>query len=588
MEYNQELQDILSKNTLFAGLTINDIKELAKILTVDKFKRGDDIVLEGDNPDKIYVILKGRASVIKVLKERDKQSEQEIAILKSGDSIGDVTLIDRQPRSATVRAIDDTETISFRIDQLSSLSHHEDSIEAKLKINFALRLSQYLRSSNTNTLTERKKHQSEIVQLTNFDVTTGLPNQYLFKDKLSEQLAKFPDNVLALIQIEIVDYKEICDAMGDEIGDSFLTAITERLTSSLPDIQLMARVGFNQFMLMYTGYGDPEHVSHMATRIIRLFSNPVMVRDDNIFTNIYLGVSHFPEDGIQPDLLMKRAGLALDAAKLNEPNSFSFYNNEMDVLVAQRRQLIKELHEAFDKDLFELYYQAQVDLATGELIGVESLIRWIHPEKGMISPVVFIPIVEQTGMIISLGYWIFRSACMQAKLWADAGKPLRVAVNLSSIQFMQKDLLPQFKKIIEEVGVSPTLLELEITESIMMGDIDVTIGKIKEFVDMGFIIAIDDFGTGYSSLSYLRKLPIHKLKIDQSFVRDIAKGSEAKDIIRCIVGMAKGLRLQLIAEGIEDEVQQNFLKELEVDEGQGYLFSKPIPASELEKKFFNL
>lgn len=588
MEYTQELHALLEKNTLFAGLTTADFKELAGILTVDKFKPGEDIVVEGDNPDKIYVILSGRGSVIKTMTDEDKEVEQEIAVLKSGDSIGDVTLIDRQPRSATVRAIEPTETISFMIDQLGSLSNHEDSIEAKLKINFALRLSQYLRNSNSNTLTERKKHKSEITQLTNFDVVTGLPNQYLFKEKLSERFAESPDKPAAIIQIEVSDYKEVSDAMGEQAGDQFLTAISNRLTTNLGDVQLIARVGFNQFMILYSEFDDPDAVSALVTRIIHLFSNPFMVQNDNILTNVYLGIALFPEDGIQPPLIMKHAGLALDAAKLGEKNSFAYYNTEMDSQIAQRRQLIQELREAMQKDQFELYYQAQVSLANNnKIIGVESLIRWIHPEKGIISPVVFIPIVEQTGMIVELGYWILRKACEQAKRWDEAGHPLRVAINLSSIQFMQKDLMERFQQIFDEIKISPHLIELEITESVMMADVDETIAKIQQFVDMGFIIAIDDFGTGYSSLSYLRKLPIHKLKIDQSFVRDIEKSPDAKDIIQCIVGMAKGLRLETIAEGIEGDIQRKFLADIGVDEGQGYMFSKPIPASELEQKYFS-
>jgi EAL domain-containing protein (putative c-di-GMP-specific phosphodiesterase class I) len=326
-------------------------------------------------------------------------------------------------------------------------------------------------------------------------------------------------------------------------------------------------------------------VPALCSRIIRLFSNPFLVADDNLFTNIYIGIGHYPDDGIQPEALIKRAGLALDAAKLGEPNTFAFYNKDMDALVEQRRQLIQELHEAFAGEQFQLFYQAQVDLKTGKLLGAESLIRWIHPEKGIISPVIFIPIVEQTGMIIKLGHWIFRKACEQAKKWNDMGHPLRLAVNLSSIQFKQRDLVAQFSKVIKEIGIPPALIELEVTESVMMSDVDETIQKIQQFVDMGFVMAMDDFGTGYSSLSFLRKLPIDKLKVDQSFVRDIGKGEDSKDIIRCIVGMAKGLRIHTIAEGIEDEIQRDFLNSLGVDEGQGYLFSKPIPPDEFEQKF---
>lgn len=586
MEYTQELHDILAKNNLFKGLTETDFKELANILSHEKFKEKENIVIEGENPDKIYVILRGSGKVIKSILEDDVKVDHEIAVLKAGDSIGDVTLIDRQPRSATVRAAEPTETISFRIDDLSSLSRHEDSIEAKLKINFALRLSQYLRGSNTNTLTERKKHKSEITQLTNFDIVTGLPNHILFKEKLTFQLKDKPNTPVALIQIEICSYKDVCDVMGSDFGDQFLAAVSERLTSSLDRVALVGRLRFNQFIILSDDVPDDETIKSIASQIILLFKQPFVIQTDSVFTNVYLGISRSSTDGRDAENLLKYSGLAVDASKLGAPNTFAFYSKEMDELVAQRHQLIRELHDAMEKNQFQLYYQAQVDLETGKIIGVESLIRWIHPEKGVVSPVIFIPIVEQAGMIIELGHWIFRNACIQAKKWDDAGHPLRVAVNLSSIQFMQKDLLPEFEKVIKEVGIKPSLIELEITESVMLSDIEETIEKIQSFVDMGFIFAIDDFGTGYSSLSYLRRLPIHKIKVDQSFVRDISKSADAKDIIRCIVGMAKGLRLDTIAEGIEYEDQRDFLRELKVDEGQGYMFSKPITAQEIEEKYF--
>lgn len=588
MKYSQELHDLLSRNSLFNSLNASDYQDLAKILTQETFQEGENIVKEGELPDKIYVILSGSASVIKTLSDNAEFFEHEVAVLKPGDSIGDVSLIDRQPRSATVRALEKTVTISFLIDQLSSLSPREDSIESKLKINFAVKMSQYLRNANNNTLSERKRHQSEITQLTNFDVVTGLPNQYLFRQKLSEQLAEYADDVIALIQVEIVDFKEVCDALGNEVGEQFLTAASDRLTTSTANMHLIARVGFNQFMIMCTKLPDLSAVPLLVTRIIHLFSSPFMINDDNIFTNIYVGIAHYPDDGIQPDILIKRAGLALDAAKLNEPNSYAFYNKEMDKLVENRRKLIHELHEAFDGDQFELYYQPQVDLKSNKLIGAEALIRWIHPNDGMIAPAVFIPIVEQTGLILKLGIWIFRMACAQAKMWRDSGNPLRIAVNLSALQFMQKDLIKTFKQIIEETEISPSLIELEITESIMMSDSQETIAKINQFVEMGFIIAIDDFGTGYSSLSSLSKLPIHKLKIDQSFINEMMTSENNKAIVECIIAMAKGLRLIVIAEGVENHDQAAILSELACDEGQGYLFSKPITASEFEHLYFTL
>nr|AEI30294.1 diguanylate cyclase/phosphodiesterase with PAS/PAC sensor(s) [uncultured microorganism] len=586
MEIGSSLMDVFKHNPLFDNLTIADFRSLSKILVPENFKEGDLIVHEGEQPDKVYVIVSGTASVFKSMQDGVEVFEEEIAILKPGDSIGEVTLLDRQPRSATVRALSSVETVSFHIEQLCSLACHDDSIEAKLKINLSLRLCQYLRNANSNTLSERKRHQVEITTLTNFDVVTGLANQYLFKERLSEHLSCSPDQTFALLQIEIVDYKEVCDALGTDVGDEFLMAISDRLTATLSDVHLIARVGFNQFMMMYTKLTDINAVSSLVSRVLHLFSNAFIARDDNIFTNVYIGISLYPDDGIQPELLIKHAGLALDAAKLNEPNSHAFYNSEMDKLVEERRQLIKALYEAYEGDQFELYYQPQFLLSNNELVGVEALIRWIHPTKGLISPVVFIPIVEQTGMIIKLGTWIFRMACAQAKMWHDAGHSIRVSVNLSALQFMQKNLVNDFKRIISETGVSPNLIELEITESIMISDFDNTIKKIKEFSDLGCVISIDDFGTGYSSLSTLSRLPIQKLKIDQSFVRNIQGTPESKDVIRCIVGLAKGLGLSIIAEGIEKKEQADFLKEIGCDEAQGYLYCKPVPASEFEQMYF--
>ena len=586
MEYSQKIEDLLKSNQLFSTLSHANCIELGKITDLMAFSEGENIVEEGEEPDNLYVIISGNASVIKTQYDDEEKFEHEVAVLGPGDSIGDVTLIDRMPRSATVRALSSCELLKIPIDRLSTLSRTEDCIETKLKINFAHRLSQYLRNANNHTLTERRRHRAELTQLTNFDIVTGLPNQYLFKEQLTTQLSESPDTPLAVFQVEIVDYKEVCDALGTHVGEEFLTAISDRLSLGLSEVQFLSRVGFNQFMLVFNHQSDFASVTALASRIIHLFANPFIIGEDNILTNIYVGVAHYPDDGKRADLLIKHAGLALDAAKLSEPNSCEFYNAEMDKLVAARRKLVHELHEAYENDQFEIFYQAQVDLATGDLIGAEALIRWVHPTDGLISPAIFIPIVEQTGMIIKLGTWVFKMACAQAKMWLDAGHPVRVAVNLSALQFMQKDLVQAFQHIVVETGVPNDLIELEITESIMMSDANETIDKIQQFVDLGFILAIDDFGTGYSSLSALSTLPIHKLKIDQSFVRGLTQEPSTKDIVQCIISMGKALSLKVIAEGIETEDNIAFLKDKNCDEGQGYYFSKPLPAGEFEKKYF--
>lgn len=584
MQYTESIHNLLLENKLFDSLSDDEVKRIFEIMDDKHFKPGEVIVTEGEPPDDIYIILEGEASVFKTLQEENEVTEQELAILKEKDTIGEVALIDAQPRSATVRAIKDVHAIAFSMSDLAKLSDREDSIDAKLKINFAKKLSDYLRNTNVNTLSERKKHKTEIVQLTNFDIVTGLPNQHLFKETIEKAINVSSHEPFAIIQIELIDYKEICDAIGEEIGERLLTVISDRLSSCLTDISMLARVGFNQFMILQEEISDPEALSVLASRIVRLFSTPFNVGDDNIFTSVYVGVARCPDDGEDAATLIKHAGLALDAAKLDEPNSFAFYSADMNELVARRRRLVHDLHKAYENDEFELFYQPQIDVKTNQIIGAETLIRWFHPEQGMISPAEFIPIVEQTGLIVKLGNWILKMACAQTKMWTEAGmSPLRIAVNLSAIQFKQKDLIEIIKNAIEETNIDPSLIELEITEGVMMSDIDETVKKIQELVDMGFQIAIDDFGTGYSSLSYLRRLPIHKLKIDQSFVKDLHNSEDSKDIIRCIIGMAKGLRLDVIAEGIEDDEQLQFLNQLGCDEGQGYYFSKPVSASEFEK-----
>jgi len=588
MEYSKELHDFLVEDKLFTNLSESDVKSIFDIMRPEEFQSDDVIVAEGDAPDTIYIILEGNAAVLKSSHENENDFEHEIARLKSHDTIGEVALIDRQPRSATVRAIDKVSTICFLISDLLKLSKTEDSIVAKLKINFSQKLSDYLRNTNINTLSERKKHQGQIVQLTNFDIVTGLPNQHLFKETLDKKLKEKPKDFFALYQIEVVDYKEICDALGEEVGEQLLTAISDRLSSCLSDVDMLARVGFNQFMILSKNINDPQVVPVFAKRIIRLFSSPFSVGEDNVFTNVYVGIAQHPDDGKNSTLLIKHAGFSLDTANLDEPNSFSFYNSEMNDLVQKRRELINALYEAYETDQFELFYQSQTSLKTGDLIGAETLIRWFHPERGMISPAEFIPIVEQTGLIVKLGNWILKMACAQAKMWHESGfTNLRIAVNLSAIQFKHKDLIKTITDIVAESNITPAMIELEITEGVMMSDIDETVNKIQKLVDLGFQIAIDDFGTGYSSLSYLQRLPIHKLKIDQSFVRDLDENEDSKDIVRCIVSMAKGLRLEVIAEGIENEAQLAFLKSLGCDEGQGYLFSKPISADEFERTYLN-
>lgn len=581
------LQQLFDTHPLFKGLSSAQQQAFAGIIEDKHFNPGDTIVKEGDLDDAIFFIIKGSASVLKGEEADPSTAAHPIATLNQGDSIGNLALLDKEPRSATVKATSPLQALVFRSSDLHDLNDTPASIESIILINFAIRLSQYLRNTNVTTLSERKRHQAEIVQLTNFDVVTGLPNQQLLKEALAATIAEHPDDIQVLYQSEVSDYKDACDALGQDVGDQLLVNVAERLSTFLKSTDTLYRVGTNQFIIHSKNLARPEDMPHAAQRIIRLFATPFSVDDTEVFSNAYVGVAHYPHDGSTAESLIKHAGLAIDSAKLNDPNSFAFYDMNMNKKVEERRLLVTDLRQALADDQFELFYQPQMNLAQNRLVGAEALIRWTHPVRGMVSPADFIPIVEQTGMIIQLGDWITRMACAQAKMWSQLPKPVRIAINLSAIQFKDKNLVKNLETILAQSRLDPSLVELEITEGIMMTDMDETIAKLKQFSDMGFVIAIDDFGTGYSSLSYLRKLPIDKLKIDQSFVRDLDTDKDSRDIIRCILGLAKSLNLEVIAEGVETEENERFLKELGCDEGQGYLYSKPIPAGEFEHKFLN-
>lgn len=573
------IESVLDEIPIFKSLTHEQRKEMKGLLRIEKFQEGDFIVKEGDASSKVFVILEGNASVV--------NGDQLIASLAKDDTIGDLALIDNQPRSADVKANNSVVTVSFDLGELKEVSNQPIPLETALKLNCAIKVANYLRGSNLRSLSDRKKHRTEISLLTNYDVVTGLPNQHFFTQELKNYIEKSPSLNHVIFQIELVEYKEIADAMGADFADELLNEFSEKLDTIVPLNTLVARVGSNQFMLLLPYVKDLDSLSHFAKKILNIMISPMYVRNEEVFINGYIGISHYPEDGKSPSALMKNAGLALDAAKLKEPNSFSFYDPNLNSEVESRRRLIKDFRVAVEEDQFEIYYQPQISLKDGTLTGAEALIRWPHPTKGMIPPSVFIPIVEQSGLIITLGNWILKTACAQVHMWKNAKLPVtpRIAINLSALQFRQKDFVEMIKNIIDVCRIDPSMIELEITESVVMKDVDETISRIKQLADMGFMIAIDDFGTGYSSLSYLRKLPIHKLKVDQSFVRELFTSNEAQDIVRCIISLSKSLKLITIAEGIETVAQRDFLRDAGCDEAQGFLFSQAISVGQFEKYF---
>ncbi len=587
IEHHKTKDFVLNNCSIFENLTPKQKKEIQNLLKIEEFKEKQFLVREGDKSLKVFILIKGKAEVLKYEKNNGERLEHVIANLGPNDIIGDLAIIDNQFRSADVRAIVAVVAASIDLNDLPQEEHIEIPLVARIKLNCAINNSYYLRSSNIKTLSDGRKHRHEVLKLKNYDVVTGLPNQHFLSEKLKERLEKFPHKTHVLYQIEITEYKEIADAMGIEFSDSFLNEFSGRLSKLAPNDALIARVGTNQFMVLTSSIQDIEEAPHVAKKILNMMLSSIPVKNEDVYIHGYIGISRYPEDGKTEVLLMKNAGLALDAAKLEELNSFSFYDPALNEAVETRRKLIKDFRNAMQEDQFEIYYQPQFSLRNQKLIGAEALIRWPHPEQGMIPPSSFIPIVEQSGLIVPLGNWILKMTCAQVQMWEEANIASlpRIAVNLSALQFRQKNFIETMKEIVNSSCLTPDRIELEITENVMMKDMDDSVHKFKKLADMGFVIAIDDFGTGYSSLSYLRRLPIHKLKIDQSFVKELLLSDEAKDIVRCIIALAKSLKLITIAEGIENKIQADFLLETGCDEGQGYMFSKPISVLQFEKLF---
>ncbi len=379
--------------------------------------------------------------------------------------------------------------------------------------------------------------------------------------------------------IDLDRFKNINDTLGHSIGDVLLQAVANRLIGCLRKGDSVSRLGGDEFAIFLTGVTHKE-VGEIAQRIITSMSESITLDHIEIFITPSIGISMYPEDGDDIEALLKHADAAMYLAKEQGKNNYQFFSEELHQILAKKLQLERELRKALDEKQFTLHYQPKIQLQTGQIIGMEALIRWEHPDLGLIPPIQFIPIAEETGLIVPLGEWVMRTACQQIKVWQEAGfTQLAVAVNISLRQFMQNNLIEMITSILEETGLSPQCLELEITESMAL-NVDYTIRILNRLKGLGISISIDDFGTGYSSLSYLSQFPIDRLKIDQSFVRNLNPRNQA--IIKTIIHMAHNMKIAVIAEGVETQEHVDFLKEQMCNEVQGYFYSKPLPTKEID------
>jgi len=439
-----------------------------------------------------------------------------------------------------------------------------------------------------NDVTERKTHEIQLERQANYDTLTGLANRNLVQDRLNQALAYSHrhDCGLAVLFIDLDHFKNINDSLGHDAGDLLLTEVASRLSGNVREGDTVARQGGDEFVLILSEIREDTDVPVVAQKILKAMSAPFDIGGRELHITCSIGIASYPKDGEDRQTLLKNADAAMYSAKKLGRNNTQYYSAEMNVKAMERLVLENGLHHALERAEFLLHYQPQVDLRSGEIAGMEALVRWQHPKLGLVSPAMFIPVAEDSGLIVELGEWVLRTACAQNKAWQLAGlKPISVAVNLSARQFRQPDLVEKVAAILDETGLDPACLELELTESLVMQDVEKTIATLGKLKAMGIKLSIDDFGTGYSSLSYLKRFPIDTLKIDQSFVRDITTDPDDAAIAKSIISMAHDMQLRVIAEGVETEAQKLFLQQRHCDEMQGYLFSRPVPAAEFETLF---
>ncbi|MBF0110327.1 MAG: EAL domain-containing protein [Magnetococcales bacterium] len=420
-------------------------------------------------------------------------------------------------------------------------------------------------------------------QLAYFDPLTQLPNRLLFRDRVIHEIAmsRRTHSQAALFFIDLDRFKYVNDTMGHDAGDQLLMEVAGRLQRRLRQSDTIARMGGDEFTVLLPNPGKSVDIGHLAQKVILDLQQPFVVGGKEFFIGASIGITLFPDDGDDYETLSKNADMAMYHAKEAGRGVYRFFSPRMNERTTLRLSLEMDLRKAMEQDELILFYQPKIQVSTGRISGMEALIRWRHPQKGMVSPGDFIPLAEETGLIVPMGLWVLRTACRQVRIWRDMGwKHLRVAVNLSPRQVQGEEIVREVAGILEETALSSDGLELEITESIAMSDVSRSIGIIREFRHMGLHISIDDFGTGYSSLSYLKSLPLHALKIDQSFVRDLVENSDDASIVTSIISMARAMNLEVVAEGVETAAQLAFLARQNCAQAQGYFFSRPVPADE--------
>ena len=426
----------------------------------------------------------------------------------------------------------------------------------------------------------------QMSELAQNDFLTGLPNRAHLNDRIAQAIttAHRHNTKFAVLFLDLDYFKHINDSLGHPIGDILLQSVAKRLASCVRDSDTVSRQGGDEFVILLSEIAHTKNAALCAQKLLTMLKAPNFVGHHGLEISASIGISLYPDDGLDPETLIKTADTAMYQAKENGRNCYRFFEREMNLRAVERQSIEEDLRGALERKEFLLQYQPKIDLQSGAITGAEALIRWKHPQRGIISPLMFVPVAEDTGLILPIGLWVRREACQQAKAWQDAGLPaLPVAVNISVVEFRDQNFLESVRAVLKETRLDPHCLELELTESVLMQHAETTTAVLQQLKATGVQLAVDDFGTGYSSLSYLRRFPIDALKIDGSFVREITSNPDDAAIVGAVIGMGRSLKQRVIAEGVETREQVTFLQNQRCAEGQGFFFSRPVSPQQFAK-----